>query len=94
MKHVLIKEPAGWHCLCCSKNFPLADVGPTGECPVYTLYCEAKKKLQSLPDIINVASWNDANKVLTNNLVLLMALDEQMSDGLQATKRRFPLGGV
>ncbi len=92
MKHVLIKEPVGWHCLCCGKNFALADVAPSEECPVYTLYCETREKVQEMPDIVDITSWNEANGVLTNNLLLLMALDEQMSDGLQATRRRFPLG--
>ncbi len=91
MNHILIKEPAAWHCLCCSKNFPLSASAPVEQCPVYTLYCETKRKIKELPEIKGLISWNEASAVLINNLELLMTLDEQMSDGLQATKRRFPI---
>jgi hypothetical protein len=60
-------------------------------CPVNTQYEEARAKIKPLPEIKDLETWDAANAILIENLLLLEALDEVMSDGLQATRRRHPL---
>jgi len=90
-RHVLVREPADWHCFCCSKNFPLTEKPPEEECPVYTRYLRAAASIKPLPEIKDLKSWNTANAILRDDLEILLRLDEEMSDGFQATKRRFPI---
>ena len=89
--HVLVKEPTGWHCLCCGANFPLDYITTNHECIVNTKYEAAREVVKELPAITDLASWDKANQIVRDDLETLISLDEDLSDGLQATKSRFRL---